>query len=1163
MWKIEVFPAMIFTNALPCSLTIEITQPPVMLHSQEEQVAARRLELAPRELFFLPNDIYDLTRDTNVYSLMEPAQISWQPFENDNMVTSFTVLPGSSWQLPCYLSDRDLYLRLKITGTILWSKVYVFCRDLLCHRSTFRKHKPEDLNWNYSRTQDITLERGPQVKFKRVWKIVREVIFFSEFWIINKIGLACFYETKPPKGDEKIHEISGDYKTLLFTQTEYSDNIQKQFMGNLSIPVLLTCPNRRLRIMPYCMINELNQNNFYLYDLWCSSKNPYIIQSQPSKIYSDSDWKMTSLPSFCRNSKNYIYLQTPNKDRLIDPSNENCLSFKVSSNCFVFICVDARCRMVPSWMRKYGFSSLGERIHTTNPHTVYQAYRKFYRAHDCIRLGGNGVKIASDSRSSGHMIDMYLVFINESPPSYSEPTIVSIAFHPSIWKLFSSSPRFALKPNIKMGDHIFLDRDDISITSLPPMLTRLSILGIQTYAEDKNLGYQNFIELTIQHPSRLMLCIDVNIDIDDYPLWISKNGFVMTNSQVTTRDHTFIILYRLCGAETISLGTLSSRLRTSVNYFLLIVDEQEFIQGLGSIPFCNPGEHSVISFSELKVDMTYSVCTESMKSVVYQQPKFDEDGRQWSQYFDVAPGNSGELRTACGFVSVQVSPLPGLFHRTSIVTLLPRFIIVNQLSISVEIHPIMCSFPPTLSIDLCNKVELPPSSSGIIYSFTKMRNVDSVGVTDKKQYKRWICIRECARLPNSSFSRAISLDDLGEVNLWLPIHSDVNSNSRLLISANVMLQGNIMVVTLKDDSLSPPYRLENRSFSHILEYRQYNNASSTWRSLHPGTWESFVWDNPYGGKYLELKLANTSAVSEPICLDEIGRIPNFSWNSFRVDLSSFLSATLRTVNDEMDDSSSISSGIIGGCVYANGITRVLLLNEISAKSNSPNLFDFLRKSNKDNSLLHLKSDALSYFDVFRRLLIFSKQIRGIHINVFNEDNENKSEEIITINLEGLLFNLDSQASRVEFSLYHFQIDDMRKLARFPVIVNPANSGFNSHLGEDDTCLPFLQIRCQWKYGSLSTDILHLSEFQVLVQPLNLKVDMELIVYLAKTVGRIVKETHTQYERITPEVASVEAAIDFLSQTIDPYILQTFSTDSKKPIYIELFHYGSLTIYAEV
>jgi hypothetical protein len=1179
---------MSFTNALPCALNIELTQPPVILQSIDESIPLKCSEIAVRELFFLPNDLHIETHDTNIYSSNQPTEISWEPFLEDDMMNSFQILPGCSWKLPCYLADRDLYFRVSISGTNLWSKVYVFCRDILLQRSIFRKHKPEDLEWNYTRNRDVTLERGPQIKFKRVWKFTREIVFFSDYWVINKTGLAFFYETKP--FDENVNQIvelkdSNDYKTLLFTETEYSDTIQKQFLGNLSVPILLNCPNRRLRIMPYCMMQEIDRSNFYLYDSWSSSGNVFNILTvdSPLQLYSDEDWTITSIPTVLSSSKNLIYIQTPNQDRESSPHEENFFSFKISTNCFVSVCIDARCRRVPNWMKKYGFLSSGERIRSTNPRTVYQVYRKFYRSHDCVRLGGNGLKIASDPKGSESTIDMYLIFISECPLYYNEPTLASITLHDSVWRNFLKPLHFSLKPRFKVGDAIFLDRDDISLTHLPSLLSNISLLAIQTCSTDLNLNYQQFINLTIQHPSRLYLCIDSSIDVDEYPTWISQIGFKITNLKADSYLKTFNLLCRSCGVEMLTIGSLCCQQKSATNYFLLLADEQDFLHKSHSVnPFLiGSSRQSAISLVPDRNDLAYTLW-DSREHLVLQKPTFDEKGRHWSQYFDVAPGNTGELTTTCGSFSVQVNPLPGLFHRTSAVTFFPRFIIVNQLPIGVIIRPVMGTLPtmaPSTTINPQNPIELSPNESGILYAFTQLSLHRTFEVGEEIIHKRWIWVQALGA-SSSNHSRPISLDDIGEIDVWLPIiqtpglDNTDSSASKLLISASVMLQDSLVVVTLRDISKTPPYRLENRSLTHSLEYRQRHNLLSNWQTLAPGAWTSYVWDDPYGAKYLELKISKTETISQPLCLDEIGQIPNISWNSF---LSSFLSKAFsrNTMNDSLDESSTVSSGVIGGYIYANGITRVLILNEISSKYRLLNSFDFPKEHSWSRSLdLGSTRNSVSktlpsnVVDNLLRSIHIRSSVCGLHLNLFQDESTNhRVEEILSIHLEGFLVEYNGQNPYLEVSVYHIQIDDMRNSPRFPVIFVPTNSGFNSHLSDDDGVeIPFIQLRCKWKHGSMSTEILHLSEFQTLVQPINVKLDMELLMYLARVMGKIIQQSnHHSFwlTRISPEAASINAAIQIISQTLNPHILQTYLVSSKRPIYIELFHYGSLIIYVEV
>jgi hypothetical protein len=1228
-WRLEVHPAISFTNALPCALEIELTQPPIILQSFEDSVTLKDSEIAVRELFFLPHDLHLTAHDTNIYSKNHTTPISWEPFKHDKMMISYQIPPGSTWQLPCYLTDRDLYLRVSIVGTHLWSKVYIFSSHLLLQRSIFCKHKAEDLFWSYSRDCDVTLARGPQIKFKRLWKVIREIVFFSDYWIINKTGLAFFYETKPLTIKEST-EVEMNSKTLLFTETEYSDSLQNQFMGNLSVPVLLSCPHRRLRIMPYCLIKELDKNNFYLYDLRSSSGIPYNVLTltlplntphththtgtdthtdTSLQVYSDETWVFTSLPpslTSSSSSKNHLYIQTPNKDRYTNPSNENIFSFKVSTNCLVSIAYDARCRQVPSWMRRDGFLSTGERVRTTNSKTVYQLYQKFYRSHDNVRLGGNGTRLASDSRSKDGTVEMYLIFVTECSPKYSEPTIASITIHQSVWKNMIKPIHFSLKPHFKIGDPLYLDNETLSITHLPPILSTIPLLGIQTNYSDQHLSYQRFLELTLQHPSRLFLCIDSNLDIDDYPLWISQTGFKITGLQIGSRERIYNLLCRLCGVERFSIGCLSCHQDSIGNYFLILTDEQDFVNEssssssssathsmnlLPNLGLINSNQRTAVtSLIPNNGNVAYSLWDNTQENLHLQRPTFDERGRHWSQYFDVAPGNTGELQTTCGSFSVQVSPLPGLFHRTNVVTFFPRFVIVNQLGINVLIRPVSGPVSLTMPLITTNTIELSSNSSGVIYAFTQLLGCESK--TERMIIKRWIWVQESSMttLNSMSPSHPISLDDLGEIYLWLPLQTNSNlkgedddsTQSRLLISATVMLQDNIVVVTLKDASSTPPYRLENRSLTHVLEYRQF--SSSAWHTLNPGSWKSYVWGNPYGSKHLEIRIANTETISPPLCLDEIGQIPNFFWDSLEVDLTSYLSKALRKTSDLIEDLTG-TSGLLGGYIYAKGITRVLILNEVSAKRHSINIFDFLKKSSLSSIQDHdhdsqvvMSSENKSsagHVDLLFRSLSFSSSLCGIHFNLFQDEQDHSIQEILSINIEGFIINYSGHNpdAGAEISIYHIQIDDMRRSPRFPVIFVPSNSGYNSHLsdslsgsGSDDGLhLPFIHMRCRWKYGFLSTDILHLSEFQFIIQPINLKVDVELLMSLARLIGKMIQETnhHSSWMQITSEAASIQAAVDTLSQTLNPHILQTYLISSKRPIYIELFHYGSLVIYAEV
>jgi SHR-binding domain of vacuolar-sorting associated protein 13 len=66
---------------------------------------------------------------------------------------------------------------------------------------------------------------------------------------------------------------------------------------------------------------------------------------------------------------------------------------------------------------------------------------------------------------------------------------------------------------------------------------------------------------------------------------------------------------------------------------------------------------------------------------------FDSEGRHWSQRFSVnAVSTSGELLTPCAAFGVTIAALPGLYRRTRVVTLYPRFVVRNDLRVPLQVR---------------------------------------------------------------------------------------------------------------------------------------------------------------------------------------------------------------------------------------------------------------------------------------------------------------------------------------------------------------------------------------------------------------------------------------------------------------------------------------------
>jgi hypothetical protein len=109
----------------------------------------------------------------------------------------------------------------------------------------------------------------------------------------------------------------------------------------------------------------------------------------------------------------------------------------------------------------------------------------------------------------------------------------------------------------------------------------------------------------------------------------------------------------------------------------------------------------------------------------------------------------------------------------------------------------------------------------------------------------------------------IPVEDFGERYMWLRVRNRIsNTYSHMIVSASVSLEKPTVEITLRDASHMPPYRVENRSSSVTIVYRQVRRRQvdlrhhlqqrsqagrqSKWRVLPPFSWHAFVWENVDG-----------------------------------------------------------------------------------------------------------------------------------------------------------------------------------------------------------------------------------------------------------------------------------------------------------------------------
>lgn len=581
--------------------------------------------------------------------------------------------------------------------------------------------------------------------------------------------------------------------------------------------------------------------------------------------------------------------------------------------------------------------------------------------------------------------------------------------------------------------------------------------------------------------------------------------------------------------------------------------------------------------------------------------------------------------------------------RTQVITLLPRFLVVNKLPVAVRLLPQrglftaikQCSSRPLqpgeaapmaasylLDVDRKATTLVQPGQTCVLYSFEDvsrgpLSSFLKAGTGRKR--RRWVrascdtidkattcrssvssvysslrsSASSSAMLSSLSFSSPLSMDDVGESHVWLPISpsssttpttkslSSDQSSPGLLVSSSVLLVDSSVVMTLNDVSHSPPYRLENRTTNMSIRVRQslgkkyrkrrekWSDSSTlrgttsskycldcpsrdvndevtdslknydiygapdrkaeatldgdtdnvgddddddgdddlidedddSWLMLPPHSWKSFLWEDPKLERHIELVVsqreenakrqnenaskAKPVALGDIISLDEIGPIDTFEFT-----LTAF---------SPSHDSFVRRKCAIGGYIYADGATRVLVLHEVSptdrllsrqfsmslrpspikirraawsrvGKSRHRQLVRKRQRSGGGNTPLsgkfksepkkpsfNQKVSATSMWHNLLSVLDLQVDLSCLQVNVLVDTEPTQPftvtymKELLSVTFQGCVVQINTKPSSdnttgvmsscsvlKQFDVWcsHIQIDDMRSAARFPVIFAP-------------------------------------------------------------------------------------------------------------------------------
>eukprot|EP01041_Mallomonas_annulata_P002324 gene2324-4520_t len=772
-WVMVLQPAFIFTNTLPCTIHLQISQPPHTTPSLSDSDGVRGMTDGAQQIFFLPEGFYSYADSphgiaSNMQAIYIQEYNGWEAFNNNSSIntnnnteeknnndnndsndnnkymSTIIIKSGKEYSLPAINIDRTFYFRIGIPGMSYWSQTFTIPINLHQHRIPFHKHKPESVHWNFSKFQNYDDCRPPSVYVQRHWDVseTRHIDIYSKYWIINKSGLLFKYSTIELEVEAMISQgltlenlqvsTSIENNTSTWKLGHLSDKIQnnlpilpnsyddiqhEKFLKSGSIPIMMDCPNKALKLLPYSSsstISNMNKDDvlFYIYNIETNlNEFEYVISAG---LHSLNYYLLpSSSSSSSSSSTNNNNSNTTNSNH--QHNNNNNTNMNTNT------------RFVLKWpqLLTNGYKYVGESVERdgmADEQNSYHMYRRFYRNVSRIKLGGNKGQGPYFNTDKAENLEMYFVVIIRSSSSSSssdsiEP-IANVDFD-IMNNAFSYQLRCRFLSNYQCGDILFSDNESSRLTELPGILRKMNLFAILTANRDKNLRGNELLTICLLQTSRVFLCIDNKISQKLLPRWIIDCGFQKTQYIVRSNSepYAFQVFSSTFPSGPIAVGGMGgsqSRLDTkhkiqsshpsSQSSFDLheaeacgLISNNNFNSNSGNKDnrdfhirnFWDDSDHAgTASGSDSIGGISTSANTSNLSGnnskMILQDPPLDSLQRQWSEQFRIDNNGTGSgtqhrhLTVSGCAVSLSIQPLQGVFKRTSTISLLPRYIIVNR-----------------------------------------------------------------------------------------------------------------------------------------------------------------------------------------------------------------------------------------------------------------------------------------------------------------------------------------------------------------------------------------------------------------------------------------------------------------------------------------------------
>ncbi|KAG5175783.1 hypothetical protein JKP88DRAFT_351402 [Tribonema minus] len=174
-------------------------------------------------------------------------------------------------------------------------------------------------------------------------------------------------------------------------------------------------------------------------------------------------------------------------------------------------------------------------------------------------------------------------------------------------------------------------------------------------------------------------------------------------------------------------------------------------------------------------------------------------------------------------------------------------------------------------------------------------------------------------------------------------------------------------------------------------------------------------------------------------------------------------------------------------------------------------------------------------------------------------------QLVSLHVDGVTLAKRSRSDRTVASVLHVQLDDMRPRARFPVVMQPVDSGYNSHMRRRDSggtgggaaaaavppAIPFVCIQYEREVATLGMP--HFKSFEVALQQCCVRVDVDFVLHILSIATRVLPEFTDS--AVLDKIAAAKQALR--------HTLTAPARHDHSLVYLEMFRHAPIAVQLEL